>query len=48
LLKGGDYGYSHPEQTKIAEEAWCLALLMALERVPSDIRKAVELPGWLI
>ena len=35
----GYYGWTNPEQAKIAEEAGAVAV-MALERVPADIRAA--------
>ena len=47
LLGGVIMDVTTPEQAKIAEEAGAVAV-MALERVPADIRAAGELPEWQI
>ena len=45
MLKGGVImDVVTPEQAKIAQEAGACAV-MALERVPADIRKMAESPG---
>jgi len=36
-----------PEQARISEAAGAVAA-MALQTVPADIRRQVELPGWQI
>jgi pyridoxal 5'-phosphate synthase pdxS subunit len=38
------HGRRHPEQAKIAEDAGAVAV-MALERVPADIRPGAGCPG---
>lgn len=48
MMKGGVImDVTTPEQAKIAQEAGACAV-MALERVPADIRKAGAWPAWPI